>query len=96
MTFLGRRSDIESLLHTFDVFVLPSLWEGFLNVVLETMACGKPVIATAVEGTVELVQHNVTGLLVEKENSAGLAEAMNSCENQWERRADSAWSNISA
>lgn len=75
--FLGRRSDVASLLPTFDVFILPSLWEGFPNVVLEAMACGKPVIATAVEGTVELVRHGETGLLVPKEDGAALAEAMN-------------------
>jgi len=74
--FLGKRDDVPELLRQFDIFVLPSLWEGFPNVVLEAMACIKPVIATAVEGTVELVMDGVTGLLVPKEDPVALAAAM--------------------
>lgn len=74
--FAGNSDDIPSELAKFDVFVLPSLWEGFPNVLLEAMAAGLPVIATAVEGTVELVAHNKTGLLVLKEDPAALADAM--------------------
>jgi glycosyltransferase involved in cell wall biosynthesis len=74
--FLGSRSDVQDLLGTFDVFILPSLWEGFPNVLLEAMACGLPVIATAVEGTVEMVLDGETGRLVPKEDTAALAAAM--------------------
>lgn len=74
--FCGRRDDVQQQLGSFDVFVLPSLWEGFPNVVLEAMAAGKPVIATAVEGTIELVVDNETGVLVPKQDAAALAEAM--------------------
>ncbi|MGQ9560915.1 MAG: glycosyltransferase [Candidatus Oleimicrobiaceae bacterium] len=74
--FLGLREDVHQLLKEFDVFVLPSLWEGFPNVVLEAMACQKPVVATAVEGTVELVVHGETGLLVEPADADRLAEAL--------------------
>lgn len=74
--FLGLREDVHQLLNEFDVFVLPSLWEGFPNVVLEAMACQKPVIATAVEGTVELVVHGETGLLVQPADADRLAEAL--------------------
>lgn len=74
--FLGSRSDVQDLLGTFDVFILPSLWEGFPNVLLEAMASGLPVIATAVEGTVEMVVDGETGRLVPKENSAALTAAM--------------------
>ena len=74
--FLGNRNDVKDLLKTFDVFVLPSLWEGFPNVLLEAMACGLPVIATAVDGTIELVVEGETGRLIEKENAAALAAAM--------------------
>lgn len=74
--FLGRKDDIPRFLREFDVFILPSLWEGFPNVLLEAMASGIPVIATAVEGTVELVRNNETGVLVEKENPHALADAM--------------------
>lgn len=74
--FLGLREDVHQLLNEFDVFVLPSLWEGFPNVVLEAMACQKPVVATAVEGTVELVIHGETGLLVPPADADSLAEAL--------------------
>ncbi|HQI49230.1 MAG TPA: glycosyltransferase, partial [bacterium] len=74
--FLGSRSDVQDLLATFDVFILPSLWEGFPNVLLEAMASGLPVIATAVEGTVEMVVDGETGRLVPKEDAAALTAAM--------------------
>jgi len=76
VTFLGRRDDIPDLLAQWDAFVLPSLWEGFPNVLLEAMARCRPVIATAVEGSDELVLQKQTGLLVEKQSSQALALAM--------------------
>ncbi|MBC7186771.1 MAG: glycosyltransferase [Calditrichaeota bacterium] len=74
--FLGLREDVHELLNEFDVFVLPSLWEGFPNVILEAMACAKPVVATAVEGTVELVVHGQTGLLAQPADAQSLASAL--------------------
>jgi glycosyltransferase involved in cell wall biosynthesis len=74
--FKGSQANVVEQLATFDVFVLPSLWEGFPNVLLEAMAAGLPVIATSVEGTVELVLEEQTGLLVPKEDSHALALSM--------------------
>ncbi|MBN1779887.1 glycosyltransferase [bacterium] len=62
--FLGFRDNVNVLLNNLDLFVLPSLYEGLPNVVLEAMACGLPVVATAVDGTPEAVIHEQTGLLV--------------------------------
>lgn len=72
--FLGFRSDVKDLLRTFDLFVLPSLYEGLPNVILEAMACGLPVVATSVDGTVELVDDGETGFLVPPEQPDALAE----------------------
>lgn len=62
--FLGFRHDVNELLKTFDVFTLPSLYEGLPNVVLEAMASSLPVIATPVDGTKEAVIDGETGILV--------------------------------
>jgi len=74
--FLGYRDDIPDLLNTFDIFTLPSLFEGLPNVVLEAMACGLPVVATPVDGTREAVIPEQTGILVPVEKPALLAEAL--------------------
>jgi len=53
--FTGNRQDIPQLMQRFDVFVLPSLAEGISNTLLEAMAAGTPVIATAVGGNADLL-----------------------------------------
>jgi glycosyltransferase involved in cell wall biosynthesis len=72
----GSRSDVPELLRSMDVFVLGSLREGISNTVLEAMASGLPVIATATGGNVELVLPNETGILVEPDDSVALASAI--------------------
>lgn len=74
--WLGRRDDVPSLMAAADVLVLPSLWEGMPNVVLEAMAAGKPVIATDVEGSQELVEPGATGWLVPPGDPQALAQAI--------------------
>jgi glycosyltransferase involved in cell wall biosynthesis len=74
--FLGQRQDIPQLLASCDLFVLPSLYEGLPLSVLEAMAAGKPVIATAIRGTDEAVIHGKTGLLVAPGNPVDLAAAI--------------------
>lgn len=73
--FAGERSDVAKLMRTFDLFVLPSLGEGISNTILEAMASGLPIIATAVGGNPELVTP-ANGMLVEAANPAELAHAM--------------------
>lgn len=70
--FTGFQRDVYPYLQMFDIFVLPSLWEGLPVSVLEAMACSKPVIATRVSGTPEVVQDGVTGFLVEPKDVEGL------------------------
>ena len=74
--FLGPRLDIASLLHVFDVYVLPSLWEGLPMVLLEAMAAGCPVIATEVGGVARAVEHESNGLLVPAEDAIALAKSI--------------------
>ena len=74
--FLGQRSDVPALLAAADLFVLPSLYEGLPVSVLEAMAAGRPVVATAIGGTDEAVTSEETGLLVAPRDPAALASAI--------------------
>jgi len=74
--FLGARDDIPLLLNMFDVFVLPSLWEGLSQALIEAMAVAKPAVATNVDGTLEAVEDGVSGVLVPPGNPAALAKAI--------------------
>lgn len=71
--FLGMRQDVPRLLSVMNVFVLPSLSEGLSVALLEAMASGKPVVATRVGGSPELVEHGQTGFLVQPEDVRDLA-----------------------
>jgi sugar transferase (PEP-CTERM/EpsH1 system associated) len=70
----GERSDVPAVLRGLDLFVLPSLAEGISNTILEAMATGLPVIATAVGGNPELIEVGRTGQLVPAGNPELLAE----------------------
>jgi sugar transferase (PEP-CTERM/EpsH1 system associated) len=72
---LGERQDVAGILRALDVFALPSLGEGISNALLEAMASGLPVVATCVGGNPELVDHDVTGMLVSPRSADALAEA---------------------
>jgi sugar transferase (PEP-CTERM/EpsH1 system associated) len=73
---VGYRDDVTQWLGIMDVFVHPSLMEGMSNAVLEAMAVALPVVATAVGGTPEIVEHGVTGLLVPPATPSALSAAM--------------------
>jgi glycosyltransferase involved in cell wall biosynthesis len=75
--FLGRRSDVPAILACCDIAVLPSLAEGLPNAVLEYLAAGLPVVATALGGNLEIIQDGVTGLLVPPQDPQALASALN-------------------
>jgi glycosyltransferase involved in cell wall biosynthesis len=72
---LGARTDVPEILATSDVLVLASATEGTPNVVLEAMAAGVPVVATAVGAVPELLRGGA-GTTVEVGDAAGLAEAL--------------------
>ncbi len=84
--FLGKRDDVAEILAQLDVSVLCSTSEGFSNVILESMAAGKPVIATNIGGNPEMVIDRITGHLVPPADSGSLAEAIASLLNDPDMR----------
>ncbi len=74
--FLGPRHDLPELLSLFDIFVLSSYWESLPVIILEAMAMARPVVATDVAGVSEVVEDEVTGLLVEAGEPELLAQAL--------------------
>jgi sugar transferase (PEP-CTERM/EpsH1 system associated) len=72
----GERNDVARIMRSFDLFVLPSLAEGISNTILEAMASGLPVLATAVGGNPELIEPGVTGTLVPRNDAESMARAM--------------------
>jgi glycosyltransferase involved in cell wall biosynthesis len=76
VTFFSNWPDIGEILAITTVFVLPSFGEGISVALLEAMAAGKPVIATAVPGNNDVVVPGVTGLLVPAQDTAALAQAI--------------------
>lgn len=74
--FAGRRDDTPAILRAIDVFVLPSINEGISNTILEAMASGRPVAATRVGGTPEIVADGVTGTLFAQGDVESLASTL--------------------
>lgn len=74
--FLGFRSDIPAVLAAVDVVAQPSLWEGLSISLIEALAAGKPVVTTDIDGNREVIDDNVTGLLVPPAEPVALAEAL--------------------
>ena len=72
----GERDDVPAVMRGLDLFVLPSLSEGISNTILEAMACGLPVLATAVGGNADLVADGVTGQLVPPGDVDAMAAAI--------------------
>jgi glycosyltransferase involved in cell wall biosynthesis/FMN phosphatase YigB (HAD superfamily) len=84
--FLGMRDDVDRLYHAMDLFVLPSWREGFPRAAMEAAASGLPVIATDVRGCRQVVDHDVTGLLVPVRDAAALTAAITALGGDPERR----------
>ena len=74
--FTDFRQDVPDLLQALDIYCLPSLWEGQPIGILEAMAMGKPVIATGIAATREIIEHGVNGLLVPRYAPEKLAAAI--------------------
>jgi glycosyltransferase involved in cell wall biosynthesis len=76
VTFHPFRTDIPEVLNTFDIYTLPSLWEGLPIGMLEAMGMGKAIVATPVDGTKEAIQSEQNGILVPCRDHQSLAEAI--------------------
>jgi glycosyltransferase involved in cell wall biosynthesis len=74
--FTGLLADVRTALAAMDVFVLPSRVEGLSNALLEAMAAGRPVVATAVGGTTEVIDAGRTGMLVPPGDVEAMAQAI--------------------
>jgi glycosyltransferase involved in cell wall biosynthesis len=69
---LPQTHEIEKIIKESDIGVLSSVSEGFPNVVLEFMACGKPVVVSRVGGVPEMIDESMDGFLVAPKNSREL------------------------
>jgi len=74
--FQGLTEDPAAAYHQLDIFVSASHEEGFSNSILEAMACGLPIVATQVGGSVEQIENDRSGLLVPPRRPSALAEAL--------------------
>jgi glycosyltransferase involved in cell wall biosynthesis len=73
---LGFRQDIPNFLAGLDIFVNPSLWEGLSISMLEAMAAARPIVTTSILPNAELIEHEVTGLLVLPRSPEHIAQAI--------------------
>jgi len=76
VTFAGKRTDVSNILSVADAFLLSSVSEGTPISILEAMSVNLPVVASAVGGIPEQIEHEVSGLLVEPRNPNAIAEAV--------------------
>lgn len=75
--WLGYRKDVQNLMSQLDLIVLSSLWEGLPLTPIEAFSVEKPVVGTAVDGTVEEIRNGYNGYLCKSKNRVDLAEKIN-------------------
>jgi glycosyltransferase involved in cell wall biosynthesis len=74
--FLGKRNDVPQLLKISDIFVLPTLFEGMSNAIMEAMTCGLPVITTDIPENRELITNNEVGILIPTQNAIEIKKSL--------------------
>ncbi|MBA7600142.1 D-inositol-3-phosphate glycosyltransferase [subsurface metagenome] len=72
----GEKINAENYLKMFDIFILPSIYEGFGNVFIEAMSYKIPVIGTNVSGINEIIKNNINGLLIKPKSPKAITEAI--------------------
>lgn len=85
VSLAGSRDDIPDFLQTLDIYVCSSIAEGIALTVLEAMAAGRAIVATAVGGNPELIEPGQTGVLVPSQDPAALADAVGELMDNGER-----------
>jgi glycosyltransferase involved in cell wall biosynthesis len=85
--FAGWSDDVAAELTACDISCLPSRWEALPFAILESMALGRVVVASAVDGIVEEVDSGRTGVLVPSEDPASLADALDGLSSPAHRNA---------
>jgi len=78
MIFLGFTNNIRAFMENIDIFVLTSLWEGFGYVLVEAMACKKPVVAFNVSSNPEIIAHDKTGFLIDNQDITAFTQKVES------------------
>jgi glycosyltransferase involved in cell wall biosynthesis len=76
INFLGYVKNAAEVINGMDVFVLPSIWEGFPYVLLEAMILKKPIVATDIFGIQEIIDNNKNGILVKPKSPDSIAETV--------------------
>ena len=79
INFIGRKDDDESLVALYnacDVMVVPSIQENLSNVIMESLACGTPVVAFNIGGNEDMIDHNINGYLARPFDTKDLAEGI--------------------
>lgn len=85
--FLGKRTDVPQLLKISDIFVLPTLFEGMSNAIMEAMASKLAIITTNIPENRELMENNKTGILIPAKNSVAITQAIiNLIDNSLQRK----------
>ncbi len=73
---LDDPNDVARHLRLCDVVLLPSVWDGLPNALLEAMACARPVLASDSGGIPEVIEHGVSGLMLRRDSLHRLGEAV--------------------
>lgn len=88
LVFLGFQRDVAAVLSTLNVVVFPSLWEGTPLTVFETLAMGKPIVATDADGLLDVLTDRKNALVVARRDPASLAAAVGTLIDQPDLAAD--------
>ncbi|MGN2615662.1 glycosyltransferase family 4 protein [Aliivibrio fischeri] len=70
---LGWINDVDKLLPKYDLFVLPSLWEGMPLAILEAQSCGLPAVVSDIPGNSDLIHNNLNGFVFAKNDASDLS-----------------------